>query len=220
MSKELTLDQLKNIAVKLNYQHHHNIGAEKLKEGLTKHAEEVGTTIDAVAIDLGYLNTPTSNVNNTPDNTTLDSTKTADNDNDLIERLRNMTFTSAEAVAAQKSESEATKEANRLIRVSITCNNKNKASYQGEIFTVRNAKTHEIKKMIPFNVPVHVPLMMLNMIKEKQYQVFHKTKDRNGNIITNTRLVPEYNVQELGPIPIEEFNAIKQKQLAEGFTGE
>lgn len=33
-------------------------------------------------------------------------------------------------------------------------------------------------------------------------------------------MTAEYNIQLLDPISVEEFNAIKQKQLAEGFNGE
>ena len=61
-------------------------------------------------------------------------------------------------------------------------------------------------------------LSILNMIKEKKYQMF-KTKRENGIPKTTPLLIAEYNIQIHDPITREELEAIKQKQLAEGFNG-
>ena len=217
---ELTLQQLKEIATKLNYSYHHNIGAEKLKEQLIAHAIELGTTFEEVVVDMNFQPTQEqsdikkleASISNIPASDKLMT--------DEVERLSKLTFSGVEASQAGKNEQSQYKEAMRLIRCTITCNNKNKASYQGEIFCVRNAVLPEIKKMIPFNVPTHIPKAMLNMIKEKQCQMFKKEKLPNGSVVTKPFLVPEYNIQELPPLTSDELEAIKKKQLAEGFTGE
>ena len=161
MELELTLEQLKNIAIKLNYDHHPNLGIVKLTDGLTKHAEEVGTTIKEVAIDLGYIKVQPETQE--PQTTLKDDSDNKDpevgqpgidpDEPEYMKQLRNFSFATAEQDKAKKDEKLATREATRLIRCILTTVNKNKTSYQGEIFAVQNAFVPEQKKMIPFNVP-------------------------------------------------------------------
>ena len=133
-----------------------------------------------------------------------------------IERLSKMTFSKVEADKAKEQAKLAEREALKLTRCIINCNNKNKTSLTGEIFCARNAKIAEVKKFIPFGVPTHVPEILLNMIREKKYQMFRKEKLPNGSQITRPFLVPEYTVDVLPPLTSSELEAIKQKQLAEG----
>ena len=119
----------------------------------------------------------------------------------------------------KEQKAKALEDANKLVRVRITCNNPNKTNYTSEIFCVRNDKVAEIKKAVPFGVAWHVPRMLLNMIEEKQFQKFEK-KRVNGNQITTTKLMPEYTIEYLPPLTEEEFEAIRQKQLAEGLNGD
>lgn len=138
------------------------------------------------------------------------------NKNSTIDKLATLSFADMEAKKMSKDKVKNAKEALKLIRCTISCNNKNKTSYSGEIFSARNAVIDEVKKYIPFNVPTHIPQILLNMIKEKQLQVFKKEKLANGTVVTRSYLTPEYNIQELPPLTPAEFEAIKQKQLAEG----
>lgn len=131
-------------------------------------------------------------------------------------KLATMSFAELEQKKNEKDKEKYSKEALRLVRCTITCNNKNKTSYSGEIFSARNAVIDEVKKYIPFNVPTHVPTILLNMIKEKQLQMFKKEKLANGSVVTRSYMMPEYNIQELPPLTAAELEAIKQKQLAEG----
>lgn len=142
--------------------------------------------------------------------------KSEKNVDKTIEKLASLTFAQADKVTAKSNADKNAKEALRLVRCIITCNNKNKNSYGGEIFSARNAVIEEVKKFVPFNVPTHIPTILLNMIREKQLQMFKKEKLANGTVITRSFLAPEYNIQELPPLTAAEFEAIKQKQLAEG----
>lgn len=135
--------------------------------------------------------------------------------NEELERLKNLTFASADKENIEEEEKDVMKRAMKLERVIITCNNKNKTSYTGEIFCARNDFVPEVKKFVPFGVPTHVPHILMSMIREKKYQTFTKKKV-NGNTITESMLINEYNIQPLDPITPEELEAIKQKQLAEG----
>jgi len=206
----LSLEQLKDIAIMLSFQHHYNVGVEKLTEQLTKHCEGLGKNFSDVVTE--YLKDQSKQeVNTTEVKSSLE---------EEINRLRKLTFVDVAKEQAKKDEALQIEDATKLIRCMLTCNNKNKTSYFGEVFAVRNAAISEIKKFIPFGVSTHIPQIMFNMIKEKQYQVFRKEKLPTGITVTRSHLVPEYNIQILDPISKEELEAIKKKQLAEGFTGE
>ena len=223
----MELQHLKNIAAKLNMNVHHNIGAEKLKKLIDEQCAEMGITIEEVEASLEVNQNPSDSTNpandepkdNAPINNENKDVKTSPTDNDaFIEKLKNLTFTQAESKAAKQNAEERLRDAMKLVRCTVTCNNKNKAEYPGEIFSVQNTKLKEVKKFIPFGEITHIPQIMLNMIKEKKYQMF-KTKRENGIPKTTSHLIPEYNIQIHEPITREELEAIKQKQLAEGFTG-
>lgn len=212
----MELQQLKDIAAKVGYKYHHMTGAAKLEEGLRAYCVEIGTSLEEVASELSGVEyvAPTEQPH------TVDpKLPPKDSSVSIVEKLSKMTFAQAEKEASKKVTGSRAKEAMRLIRCIITCNNKNKTSYTGEIFCARNAVVPEVKKFIPFGVPTHIPKILFNMIKEKQYQQF-KTRKVNGNTVKESFMVAEYNIQLLDPISAEEFNAIKQKQLAEGFNGE
>ena len=224
----MELQQLKDIAAKVGYKYHHMTGAAKLEEGLRAYCIEIGTSLEEVASELGNTeNTNTSeNVEVAEDAAPIEETPivepklpSKETSVDMVEKLSKMTFAQAEKEISKKVTDNRAKEAMRLIRCIVTCNNKNKTSYTGEIFCARNAVVPEVKKFIPFGVPTHIPQILFNMIKEKQYQQF-KTRKVNGNTVKESFMVAEYNIQLLDPITAEEFNAIKQKQLAEGFNGE
>ena len=150
------------------------------------------------------------------ENTAVSTVETDVKHDATVEKLSKITFSGADAARAKERSRNVEKEAMKLIRCQINCNNKNKTSLTGEIFCARNAVIPEVKKFIPFGVPTHVPEILLNMIKEKQYQMFRKEKLPNGNQITRSYLIPEYTIQELPPLTSAELEAIKQKQLAEG----
>ena len=219
----MELQQLKDIAAKVGYKYHHMTGAAKLEEGLRAYCTEIGTSLEEVASEIGGVEGEDTNSKvETPTeqpHTVEPKLPSKDNSVSMVERLSKMTFAQTEKEVSKKVSSNRAKEAMRLIRCIVTCNNKNKTSYAGEIFCARNAIVPEVKKFIPFGVPTHIPQILFNMIKEKQYQQF-KIKKVNGNNVKDSFMVAEYNIQLLDPISAEEFNAIKQKQLAEGFNGE
>lgn len=193
----MTFQELKDLADKLEVQYHHLSGADKIEKQLRKHCEEtLGKSLEEIAAEYGYTCSEIEDAH--------------------IKKLAKRTFDDVDKDAVKQSKLDAYKKAMKLVRCTITCNNKNKTNYTGEIFSVRNAVVEEVKKFVQFGKPTHVPAILLNMIKEKQYQMFKKTKLPNGNIITENYLTPEYNVQELPPLTPEEFQAIRRKQLAEG----
>ena len=132
-----------------------------------------------------------------------------------VARLSGFSFEEADKQKHKKEKDNLYKKAMKLVRVQIACNDPNKREWEGEIFTVRNASLPEVKKYVPFNVPTHVPQILLNMIKEKELQTFVSSKAANGTVTKKSRLIPMYAIQELPPLTAQELEAIKRKQLVE-----
>ena len=112
---------------------------------------------------------------------------------------------------------EAFLEATRLVRCRITCMNPSKADLPGEIFTVSNNVVGSIKRYIPYGEQVdgwHVENMLLDMLKEKQFQQLRTKKGANGQILPETKWVREYAIEELPPLTPEELKVLANKQAA------
>jgi len=223
----LTITDLKEIASELGLGHFANIGMETLRGKIRDWCQEHeipeddprlrgclqmpsdGSRIDSKAQEEGGM----------VDSSSKAETRAVSSEkgfSEKIEKLRNLTFEEADKRHMESEEKSVWKKAMKLVRVQISCNNPNKTSYQGEIFSARNKFIPEVKKFVPFNVPTHVPQILLNMIKEKQLQTFVTEKLPNGMQTKRSKLVPEYSITVLSPLTSEEFNAIRQKQLAEG----
>ena len=211
----MELQQLKDIAKYLEYQHHHAIGAERLESELIKYCDEIGTSMEEAINGMEALIASKANSLTETDG----SNTNTELDPNIVAKLATMSFNEAEGKAVKSARAEKQKEAMRLVRCTISCNNKNKSEFSGEIFCARNKILPEVKKFVPIGVPTHIPLILLNMIKEKQYQVFRTKKLPNGQNVKEPSLIPEYNIQELPPLTQQELDAIARKQLAEGFDG-
>ena len=106
--------------------------------------------------------------------------------------------------------------ATELILVNITCMNPSKREWQGEYFTAGNSLTGTIRKMVPFGVDWHVPRMLLNMIKQRKYQMFFENKDAKGNKTRKGKLISEFNIVELPKLTPEELKELAQRQAMAG----
>lgn len=223
----LTITDLKEIASELGLGHFANIGLETLRGKIRDWCAEHGIAEDDPILR-GCLDMPSDgpriDSKAQEEGGMIDSSsegkaepqKPSEAFSEKIEKLKAMTFEEADRKHASDEEKSVYKRAMRLVRCQIACNNPNKKDYQGEIFSARNKFIPEVKKFIPFNVPTHVPTILLNMIKEKKLQTFVSEKLPNGMQTKRSKLIPEYNIQVLAPLTPEEFNAIRQKQLAEG----
>ena len=109
------------------------------------------------------------------------------------------------------------KEASRLVRVSITCMNPDKAEHPGEIFTVSNNIVGTIRKFIPFNSdqPFHVPQMILNIMRERKCQIFVSKRLSNGTMSKKGKLIREFAIHEEDAMTTAEIETLKTKQFAE-----
>lgn len=110
------------------------------------------------------------------------------------------------------------KEASALVRVRITCMNPNKKEWKGEIFTASNSIVGTFRKYVQFNTEEgwHVPQIILNMIKARQFQTFYTIKNERGVAVRKGKLVPEFAVEVLPPLTEKELLELSRRQALAG----
>ena len=110
------------------------------------------------------------------------------------------------------------KEASALVRVRVTCMNPNKKEWKGEIFTVSNSIVGTFRKYVQFNTEEgwHVPQIILNMIKARQFQTFYTIKNERGVAVRKGKLVPEFAVEVLPPLTEKELLELSRRQALAG----
>ena len=128
------------------------------------------------------------------------------------------------APAVEKEESkmpnrrEMKKEQLKLVRVRITCMNPTKKEWEGEIVTVSNALVGTVKKYIPFSAEDgwHVPQIILNFLKEREYQHFYIAKDDRGNKVPKGKNMKEFAIEVLPPLTKKELEDLANRQAMAG----
>ncbi len=117
-----------------------------------------------------------------------------------------------ESLAARKKRLKL--EATELVRIRLVCMNPAKKDWKGEIITVGNATVGTLRKYIPFVADEgwHVPRMMLNMLQERQCQVFVTTKAKNGVQVKTGKLIKEFAIEVLPALTERELHDLAQRQ--------
>ncbi len=109
-------------------------------------------------------------------------------------------------------------EASELIRVRVTNMNPNKREWEGEIFTAANSVVGTFRKFVPFNVPWHVPRIVLEQLRQRQFQHFATEVDQRGNKVRRGRLIAEFAIEELSPLSEKELKELAQRQAMAAGT--
>ena len=102
---------------------------------------------------------------------------------------------------------EARKEAMKLARCIVTSMDKDKADLSGEIISCGNSMTGMIKKFIPFGKEWHVPLVILETLKDKKMLMTRDRRTDKGTVKEHYE-VSQYNVQILPDLTQEELNRL------------
>lgn len=113
------------------------------------------------------------------------------------------------------------KEANKLIRVNITCMNPAKKEWDGEIFTTGNLLVGTFRKFVPFNTTdgYHIPQIIYNMIKGRECQIFVTKKSKGGVTVREGKLIKEFAIEILDPLTQNELDELARRQaMAAGQT--
>lgn len=111
------------------------------------------------------------------------------------------------------------KEAMALVRCLIICNDPAKRDWPGEWLGVSNGAGVNIRKLVPYNQPdkpFHLPRIMVNMLREKQVQVFVSKPGKHGTPVRVSRSISAYTITELPPLSQEELNDLAKSQQARG----
>lgn len=109
-----------------------------------------------------------------------------------------------------------TREAGALIRVRVTNMNPNKKEYEGEIYTVSNSVVGTFRKYVPFNAEDgwHVPKIMLEMMKEKECQVFYTIRNERNVKVRKGKIIKELAIEYMNPLTQQEINVLGASQAA------
>ena len=101
-----------------------------------------------------------------------------------------------------------------LKRIRLTCMNPAKAEWDGEIFTAGNSLIGSVKKFVPFNADDgwHVPNIILQMLRERQCQIFVSAKDARGNNVRKGKMIKEFAIEVLDPLTSEELAELARRQ--------
>lgn len=106
------------------------------------------------------------------------------------------------------------REAKKLIRIRVTCMNPQKKEWEGEIFTVGNSVVGTIKRYVPFGNDEgwHVEQAILDVMRERQCQVFTSGKSKNGVTTRQAKLIREFAIEVLPPLTQAELKELAQRQ--------
>lgn len=102
---------------------------------------------------------------------------------------------------------EARKNALKLVRCVVTSMDKDKADLSGEIISCGNSMTGMIKKFIPFGKEWHVPMVILETLKDKKMLMTRDRRTDKGTVKEHYE-VSQYNVQILPDLTQEELNRL------------
>lgn len=203
--QEDELTTLKKRATTLGIQFHPAIGLDKLREKVAIKLR--GTTEEEVLEKM---------------NTQIGSVATDSHKEYSLEELLKGYIESQNNLTEAQSKNAAIKEANKLVRIRLTCMNPTKRDFPGEIITVSNSVVGTLKKFIPFNSSegYHVPAMMLQALKERQCQIWVNGKDVRGTQTKKAVLVPEFAIEILPNLTEAELKDLAQRQAIVAGTTE
>lgn len=196
------LEALKEKAKLLGVQHHPSIGAEALAKKIKEHQDAAAAAAAASAAS------PSASTNMSGTVTAVNSPASSSNAGDGQTGGTAPAETQAQLVARIKADAE------KLIRVRVTCMNPAKKEWHGEIFTVANRPVGTLKKFVPFNADDgwHVPKMILDVIRARECQVFVTTKSKNGISVRKGRLIKEFAIEVLDQLTPEELADLARVQ--------
>lgn len=106
-------------------------------------------------------------------------------------------------------------EANKLVRVRVTCMNPAKKEWEGEIFTAGNSLVGSFSKFVPFNGADdgwHIPHIIYEQIAQRQCQIFTTLRDARGNSYRKGKLIKEFAVEILPDLTEKELEELARRQ--------
>lgn len=134
--------------------------------------------------------------------------------NRINDKLEEINHADEITLTKQNKDELAIQEATKLIRVNITSMDNIKNNLSGEIFTVSNNVVGTIKRYVPFGVDWHIPSILLDTLRDKQFQAFRTERNKDGSETRRGFLARAYAIQELPPLSEKELENLKASQMA------
>lgn len=102
----------------------------------------------------------------------------------------------------------------KLIRIRLTCMNQAKKNWKGEVITAANSLV-KASRYVPFNAQDdgwHVEQIILNVLRERKYQVFQDEPNGKGGTVRKGRLIPEFAIEVLPPLTEADIKELARMQ--------
>lgn len=104
------------------------------------------------------------------------------------------------------------KEAVSLIRIQVTCFDPTMKKKAGTYIMASNSLIGTVRKFIQFGKPWMMPKILVNVMRESEYQGWVEGKTQFGITQMVSSMEKRYSITELPPITEEELAAIKKRQ--------
>ena len=119
-----------------------------------------------------------------------------------------------QAESAKARQFRLRNEANKLVRIRVSCMNPAKKEWDGELLTAGNSVVGSFTKFVPFNVEDgwHVPHIIYLQLLQRQCQIFITVKDARGNNSRKGKLIKEFAIEVLDDLSGDELQDLAQRQ--------
>lgn len=105
------------------------------------------------------------------------------------------------------------KDAEKLVRIRISCMNPSKAEIPGEVVCVGNKFIGQITQYVPFNnEPIHVRQIILDRLQERTYTHHYTAQGKTGKDESKNKQVREFNIEILPFLTEEEIKDLAHQQ--------
>jgi hypothetical protein len=104
------------------------------------------------------------------------------------------------------------KEALELVRVRVACYDPTMKKKAGTYIMASNGVVGTVRKFIQFNKPWFMPRILVNVMRESEYQGWIEGKSQYGITQMVSSMEKRYNVTELAQITPQELENIKKRQ--------
>jgi hypothetical protein len=202
------LAALKQRADLMGLKYHPSISAAKLAEKISAHLQGDTQAEQAADADLAAADKATAAVDpSVPEAVASGAVKTTINDE------TGETLYALNETPVQKRQ-RLRRQANELVRIRVTCMNPAKKDWAGEIFTTGNSSVGTLRKFVPFNAEEgwYVPRMILQVMQERQCQIFVNGKSKNGVKTREPKLIKEFAIEVLPDLTEIEIKELARRQ--------
>ena len=216
--EQTELERLIEVATGLGIEFHPNIGVDKLKERIDAAFPAPAVVQETTDEEEEEIPSPTELAKETPTITTEQLARAVE-DTKLAADLAEQTHKERVVETKEARRFRLRKEATKLVRVNVMNMNPFRKEWEGDTYCVGNGVIGTIKRYVPFNTDWHVEQALLNVMQERQCQIFTTRKDsRTGQEVKTARVIKELQIAILPPLTEKELKELGQRQAMAAGT--